>query len=287
MDLKKIDYYKEIYEQNINLLRCPICKSKLKALSHSLNCIKGHAFDLSAKGSVNLLYPPKKPESGGGMYSAELWAHREAVFNAGFFCLLTAEVVSIIAESKLRDFALADLGCGEGSFLRDVAVLTGAKISIGIDISKEAINRAASKPAFPAMWLVANSAALPIADNCLDVAITMLSPSNYAECRRVVKKGGLLIKILPGKNYLAELRTAIFKDKRRADYDNVKTTDLFKKIFPSACERDVAYLFQEEPNLLESIFAMTPLSAGQSFPKECLNNTAAISADFKILYAIL
>jgi len=282
--MKKSEYYTKIFEQNINILKCPICDGKFHILGSSLRCKSGHTFDLSSKGSLNLLYPPKKP---GRVYSAELWANREAVFTSGFFELLIKEVTDIIANSALSNFIIADLGCGEGSFLREIAKRTGAAASIGIDISKEAINRAVSKPAFPAMWLVSNVAALPLADNSVDVAITMLSPSNYAECRRVVKNGGLIIKILPGKNYLTEIREALFEGEQTESFDNTETTALFKEIFGDVSEKNISYSFETPAEILPQIFAMTPMSGERDYPEAVLSKIRRISAEFKILYSTL
>ncbi|MCL2565321.1 MAG: methyltransferase domain-containing protein [Defluviitaleaceae bacterium] len=282
--MKKSEYYTKIFEKNIDILKCPICHDKFHLLGASLCCKSGHTFDLSSKGSINLLYPPKKPDS---IYSAELWANREAVFLAGFFEPLIREAADIIANNGLSNPTITDLGCGEGSFLREIAKRTGAKASIGIDISKEAINRAVSKSVFPAMWVVSNIAALPLADNSVDAAITMLSPSNYAECCRVVKNGGLIIKILPGKNYLAEIRAALFENEQSEDFVNTETTSLFKTVFGKVNERNISYSFEASVDMLPKIFAMTPMSEGHGYPIDLLNTTQYISADFKILCSTL
>jgi len=281
--MKKIEYYGKIFDKNINLFKCPICGSAFSFWDKSLSCSLGHSFDLSAKGSVNLLYPPKKQ---GSIYSSKLWASREAVFGAGFFEPLIKETANIIKRNGFHNFALADLGCGEGSFLCEIAARTEPKTTIGIDISKEAINKAISKPNLSAVWIVANTAALPFCDNSLDVAITMLSPSNYAECRRVVKKGGLVIKIIPGKNYLSELRRAIFVDEPRTDYSNEKTETLFRDTF-TADEKYISYFFKTEPEMLKNIFAMTPLSSKRKYPESALKAASGVSVEFKILYSVL
>jgi len=282
--MKKIEYYAEIFKKNIRLLICPICGSDFGFSALSLTCVKGHSFDLSAKGSLNLLYPQKKST---GIYSAELWENREAVFESGFFTPLINETADIILNSGFIKPVVADLGCGEGSFLRQIHALVETGAAIGIDISKDAVKRAAAKPLSPVMWLVANTAALPLRDNSVDVAIIMLSPSNYANCLRVVKKGGLVIKILPGKDYLKEIREAIFGKEKGADYDNVKTAALFRETFSAVHERDVEYHFEVEPEMLPGFFAMTPLSEGREYSEELLKGISGVSASFKILYSVL
>lgn len=65
------------------------------------------------------------------------------------------------------------------------------------------------------MWFVADLANLPIADQSVAVIMNILSPANYQEFKRVLVDDGLIIKVVPRSDYLAELREAIGKKRRK------------------------------------------------------------------------
>src|SRR5690606_40580058 len=67
------------------------------------------------------------------------------------------------------------------------------------------------------VWIVADLANLPIATTSIDYILNILSPSNYAEFDRLLKKEGKLIKVIPNSDYLKELRGIFYEDKERSE----------------------------------------------------------------------
>ncbi len=66
------------------------------------------------------------------------------------------------------------------------------------------------------MWCVANlDKRLPLAPGSFEVVVNILAPSNPAEFRRVVREGGLLVKVGPLDGHLAELRGALYERARK------------------------------------------------------------------------
>ncbi len=57
--------------------------------------------------------------------------------------------------------------------------------------------------------MIGDLANLPLLDNSIDILLNLLSPANYQEFARVLKPGGLLIKVIPGSEYLKEVRQAL------------------------------------------------------------------------------
>src|SRR5699024_3874054 len=73
------------------------------------------------------------------------------------------------------------------------------------DISKEGINLAAATYE-EIFFLVADLAHSPFSADSFDTILNILSPSNYQEFKRILKPGGLLIKVVPGADYLKASR---------------------------------------------------------------------------------
>ncbi|RBO11051.1 methyltransferase domain-containing protein, partial [Pantoea sp. 3_1284] len=89
-------------------------------------------------------------------------------------------------------------------------------IGIGIDLAKEGI--AAASKAYPdIIWSVADLAAMPFADAQVDAILNILSPANYAEFSRLLKPGGVVMKVVPESGYLLELREAFYDGKHQKE----------------------------------------------------------------------
>lgn len=89
-----------------------------------------------------------------------------------------------------------DIGCGEGRLSRDLASL-GHRV-VGIDVSEAMV--AAAHEADPTLPVaVGDAAALPLADDSVDLAVAFMSPQDvddlsgaFREAARVVRPGGRL-----------------------------------------------------------------------------------------------
>ena len=61
---------------------CPICALQLNKINNTYKCEKGHCFDLSASGYVNLLKPGKKNNAKAGD-SKDMIRARTSFFESG------------------------------------------------------------------------------------------------------------------------------------------------------------------------------------------------------------
>ena len=111
--------------------------------------------------------------------------------------------------------AIADIGCGNGAYLAELARRDYAGRVVGVDLSAGMLS-AASGRAPDAALLVGDAAALPMADDAVDVAMAMHMlyhvPDRLAavqELRRITKNGGRALVVLNGADHLAELRDLI------------------------------------------------------------------------------
>ena len=238
------------------LFKCPICSAGMEMAEHSrLVCQDLHSFDLAKSGYVNLA-----PQAHSTKYDKSLFESRAAVMSSDFFGPILANINARLnshLESVERPILL-DAGCGEGTHLHTVlSQLREESVGIGIDLAKEGIT-AASK-AYPGIiWSVADLAAMPFADAQIDAIVNILSPANYAEFNRLMKPGGLIVKIVPESGYLKELREVFYEgDQQKEDTDPVAR---FREQFDAVETERVTYQFELPEALLAPLIRMTPLT---------------------------
>ncbi|MEK3782225.1 MULTISPECIES: putative RNA methyltransferase [unclassified Paenibacillus] len=273
------------------LFRCPICKSSMRVnrLS-SLDCSNGHCFDISKHGYVNLLPRPSKSK-----YDKSLFVSRSMISNSGFFDPLIEYVCDLLIrrrESHSEIQTLLDAGCGEGSHLRSIISnleeRPGRKryLGTGIDIAKEGI-LLASKASPDLVWCVADLAHSPFADRQFDAIVNILSPSNYAEFGRLLKEDGVLIKVIPGKSYLQELRELLYGRKSRERDSSGHTIELFSRYFELIETKEIRYRKRLSPEESSLLVQMTPLAWGASPELKMSDNLPReleVTVDFTVLY---
>lgn len=179
--------------QKIALLRCPVCGAAFSQCGASLRCKSGHTFDPSGKGYVHFA-----PNAGPSRYDAALFEARRRILTAGFYDTVKEAIRKAFPKDANVVF---DAGCGDGSFTK---ALQG-KTTVGLDLSKDAI-RLAARGGGPVLWMVGDLTRIPLQNDSVDVILNLFSPAHYAEFSRVLKKDGLLLKLVPQSGYLREIR---------------------------------------------------------------------------------
>ncbi len=252
----RIDAARRNFAAMRTALLCPVCNERLTLSENSFRCPAGHCFDLSAKNYLNLAPHLKAP----ALYGEQLFAARRAVFDAGFYAPLTEALTEQARElhQKLgRPITVLDAGCGEGYFAAAVLdALEGVNCEmLAVDLAKPGLLLAARRA--PQMkCLLADLARLPVPDNSLDIILNVLSPANYQEFRRVLRPGGLLLKIAPGAAYLREIRQAF-------DLAPGEKSEAEKLLSTAASSYDTAnlhYTRHVTPEQREAFLAMSPLA---------------------------
>lgn len=205
---------------NKNILICPNCKSPLFQAGNSLKCQHNHSFDLAKEGYVNLLLPNEKKTKDPGD-DAVMVSSREAFLKKGYYEKLQTEILEIV--KKLNCNTILDAGCGTGYYI-NLAEYQNLDL-IGIDISKHAIKKAAKEKG-AASFLVASIFNLPFQDETIDAVINIFAPKPEKEFLRVLKDGGVVIEVTPGKNHLIELKKAIYSDQTRKNQEKTSFSEL-------------------------------------------------------------
>jgi 23S rRNA (guanine745-N1)-methyltransferase len=251
--LKKIDTAQQFIQHHENLFQCPVCKSAFHVKNYSLICAQKHQFDLSKKGTIYFL-----PHSIQTEYNKKMLQPRGRMIQSGMYQPLLEK---LIAKLDVTGRTL-DVGCGEGSFLKELTSLGLKGSRIGFDISKEGIYLASNQP-LEAFWCVADLTNLPFADHSMDTILNIFSPSHYQEFQRVLNESGTVLKVVPEADYLKELRAAFYPDDMTKQvYSNEKVVAKFAEEMDCVANERVTYTFTiPEENRLD-LLEMSPLEWG-------------------------
>ena len=226
------------------IFRCPVCSGQMQMINlQSLICSNRHCFDIAKQGYVNLLSLAKKTK-----YDKEMFEYRRMINRSGFFDPLNA-VISDKIINQLRTnepTSILDAGCGEGSHLTKIQEklfrkTTNSLMAVGIDISKEGISSAAAEYS-NAIWCVADIANCPFANHRFNFILNILSPANYSEFQRLIADDGMVIKVIPERDYLKELRDIFYKGSEKQVNSNEITLDHFNEHFEVTDVESVRYL---------------------------------------------
>ena len=258
-------------KQNLDILMCPVCGNKLcRSDLKSIYCQKNHCFDISRRGYVNLLLKPAKSP-----YDRKMFESRNKLCRSLFFSPVIERISGLIIEEMLAaksdSMRILDAGCGEGSHLTQlIARLQGKTnsdfLGVGVDISKEGVQMASRD--YPGnIWCIADLAKLPFMAGQFNVVLNILSPANYAEFSRIIADEGLLIKVVPGSDYLKELRSLFYSKTGKHAYSNEKVIKNFRSNFNTLSAETIEYKAVMNQESFGDLINMTPLSWGVSLEK--------------------
>ena len=266
--MKKAELAKKLIKENINIFMCPICKNKMVIEDlNSVVCLNKHCFDLSKNGYINLLLKSVKTE-----YDKKMLESRNIICKSGFFNTMTEQISNLIINELNKigfgNIKILDAGCGEGSHLVDILYnlnnRTQTKFQgVGIDISKEGI-QIASREYSNIIWCVADLAQNSFLNKQFNIVLNIFSHSNYSEFNRIIADDGILIKVIPGSEYLCELRSVFYDKTNKHTYSNEKVLNHFSKNFNILDTQQILYSVRVNKENLGHIIKMTPLSWGTS-----------------------
>lgn len=228
-------------------LLCPHCRRPLFREAARYACPAGHSYDIARGGYVNLL-SGRPPAVGDNRLMVEA---RARTLGSGVYAPLRAS----LAEEAARDGGggvLLDAGCGEGYYTE--ALSATADETVGIDISKDALRRAARR--LPGATLaVASAYHLPVADGAVLTLTSIFSPLAAEEFSRVLAPGGLLLVAIPGPRHLFSMKRVLYDtpyENEVAAYDSLPG-------FRHLSAREVGFSFTlDTPGAIADLFTMTP-----------------------------
>ena len=234
---------------------CPICQENLTLVETSLKCCNRHSFDLAKFGYVNLAPQIKQSAN----YDKENFQNRQQILEAGFYQAILEAVSDLLASSETSTTVL-DIGCGEGFYSRKLQERHPDKTFYAFDISKDSVQIASkSEPNWAVNWFVGDLARLPIKDASMDILLDIFSPANYGEFRRVLSKDGILIKVIPTKNHLKEIRQKVQDQLTNKDYSNQDIKNHFQEHFTILSSQTASLTKTITADQLQVLLSMTPL----------------------------
>lgn len=200
------------------LYSCPNCNQPLAVYDNCLKCATGHSFDLAKEGYVNLLLG-----KGGGTHgdNREMLLARKTFLSYGFYRPMADAASELLCKYAQDGARLLDIGCGEGYYTEIFAeALRAEKGSCEIyamDISREAVRLGAKRPFsrmseedFRVHLAVASAYRLPYLDGSFSLVTNLFSPLDSEEIRRVLRKDGIFVMVIPGREHLYGLKAAIY-----------------------------------------------------------------------------
>lgn len=265
MDLKNKSYKKimlktkkelfiNLLEKNINILQCPICKNEVSLTNGSVKCNNNHSFDISRKGVLLLHKKYKKCQD--EIYTKQLFTNRRNFILKGFYNDVYNVIDKIISNKyQNKKIKLLDLGSGECSHIKQI--MKENFNVFAVDLSYNAIELASDYIKDNILPICADVYNLPFKNKSFDCIIDFLSPFNSIETKRVLKDNGILIKIIPTKEYLKELRNILcFKDYEKEE-DIINN---ISKSFNILDKTNVSKCFELDEQTKKELINMTPLS---------------------------
>lgn len=262
------------WEAFSSFFACPLCGKQMRVWGSGMVCEKRHCYDISKRGYLNFAQ-----RNSTKIYNEELFEHRRFLYHYGFYdevikvmnALVTAHI------SHCGEYTVVDAGCGEGTFLTKLCnQIKGRKI--GFDISKDAILQA-SRSAKEILWLVADLVNIPLKDNCVDVLFNIFAPANYRSFHRVLKKDGIMIKVIPGAEYLKELRDAVGPRGKINGDDEEQVIRYLSQYMKIVDKKRVYYKVDVNREQLRSWVKMTPMMAHISVDEEALLPIKQVTID--------
>ena len=234
---------------------CPICQEDLTLVETSLKCDHRHSFDLAKFGYVNLAPQAKQAKD----YDKTSFQNRQVILEAGFYQHILDELLDLL-QALPEEQAILDVACGEGYYARKIQETFPNKEIYAFDLSKDSIQLAAkSDQSLAVKWFVGDLAHLPVQEQSMDVLLDIFSPANYHEFQRVLKKEGLIIKVIPTENHLKEIRQKVTQYLDKKDYSNQDIIQHFQKHFTILSRKTVESTHTLHSEEKTALLQMTPL----------------------------
>lgn len=191
-------------------LCCPVCGDVLRDEGKSLKCGRGHCYDRAKQGYVNLLMSNAASAKRHGD-DREMVQSRRSFLEKGYYAPLLELIRSKCVRYLSADCEILDAGCGEGYYTAGIKSALPQSSVTGIDISRDAIIEAARRRAGIEL-AVASVSAMPVQDLSCGAVLSIFAPDAPEEFRRVLKRGGLLVRAVPLEEHLFGLKRAVYDE---------------------------------------------------------------------------
>lgn len=238
-------------------LRCPVCSQTLNQVENGVACLNNHRFDRARQGYLNLL-PSHKMRSKNPGDDKQMVQARNRFLDSQHYEPVSSTLTSAIdlACKGIHDPVILDAGCGEGYYTTNLFTVIPDASVYGFDISKPAI-QSCCRRSKTIQWLVASVTNIPLADDQVNIIVSVFSRCDWKEFARVLKPGAQVFVLAPGEQHLFALRNTIYEEVRPYPVDKMVTDlpDDFSLQASTTIKGDMAL---DSSALILDLLAMTP-----------------------------
>lgn len=232
---------------------CPICKEELVRKEHSCICKNNHCYDISRKGTINLLRSQKSSHGDDKL----MVNARKSFLDKGYYTPLLNSLKNQVLSAAENNCTILDCGCGECWYTANIYEhLLQNNINsdfFGIDVSKEAVFAGAARNK-ELKLAVGTVFEIPLADKSCDIVISLFAPFSRDEYIRVLKDSGYFITAFPMENHLWELKKAVYDIPYKNEVNDMHIEG-FELIKNEIVHTDIDLCTNED---IISLFSMTP-----------------------------
>ena len=196
---------------NRSLFSCPVCGGEMEIEQRQYACQNGHRFDRAANGYVNLLLPNRKNSADPGDDRKSLQARR-AFLRGGHYEALAKTLREMSFTLCGANPVMLDCCCGEGYYTEYVgAVLKEEKGAVvaGFDISKHGAKMASGMRS-GIEYAAASVFRIPVHSEKVSLALHCFAPYCDEELTRILRPGGVLLGVIPGRRHLFGLKELLY-----------------------------------------------------------------------------
>lgn len=188
-----------------DVLRCPHCAASIKIDAGVAKCEAGHSFDIARQGYVNFLTSQTFIKNAD---TAAMVEARQKMHARPFFQNLAHQIAQV-CDGLCRGMSspvIVEPGGGTGFYARAATQVVSSAVAVSFDISVHAAKVCARQSNRIAAVVADVWQPWPIGENSADIVLSVFSPRNIEETKRVLRAGGTLIVVAPEVNHLVELR---------------------------------------------------------------------------------
>ncbi len=229
-------------------LLCPLCTAPLTKQERSCTCANGHSFDIARQGYIHLLPVQNKRSLHPGDTAEQVLARREFL-EGGFYAPIAQALCTLL---QGYPGPILDVGCGEGYYSANLAADLGCELT-GLDISKEAVRRAAGKYK-NAQWLCASAARLPVKDESVGILTSLFALTVPEEFHRVLKADGIFVQVLAAEDHLLGLKSIIYPQLTHKQKNTVPALEGFRLLQ----SHPIRFTFTVADGQVQNLLYMTP-----------------------------